>query len=64
LFDYPFGGVEVQNMRSMTDLITREYGVRPSMSPEGLVGWLQKFHTRLATALHNGEDVLELVPSE
>ena len=29
LYDYPFGGVEIQNMRSVMDFITRRYpGVR------------------------------------
>jgi hypothetical protein len=62
LFDYPFGGVEVQNMRTMMDLITEEYGLRPTKSPEELVKWLQQFHQRLADRLHNGEAVLDLVP--
>jgi hypothetical protein len=37
LYDYPFGGVEVQNMRAMMELIGEEYGVRPTKSPQDLV---------------------------
>jgi hypothetical protein len=63
LFDYPFGGVEVQNMRTIMVLISEQYpGVRPTKSPEELVAWLQEFHTRLAEALHNGETVIHLLP--
>jgi hypothetical protein len=62
LFDYPFGGVEVQNMRSMMALIREEYGLTPAKSPEELVEWLQQFHTRLADRLHHGQTVLDLVP--
>jgi hypothetical protein len=62
LYDYPFGGVEVQNMRAMMELIGEEYGVRPTKSPQDLVDWLQHFHSRLAERLHNGQAVLDLVP--
>jgi hypothetical protein len=63
LFDYPFGGVEVQNMRKIMDFISREYpDARPTKSPEEMVEWLQAFHTELAERLHNGEDVLDLIP--
>ena len=62
LFDYPFGGVEVRNMRSMMDLVREEYGLVPTKSPEELVEWLQQFHTKLADQLHNGQGVLDLVP--
>jgi hypothetical protein len=62
LFDYPFGGVEVQNMRTMMDLIAEEYGLRPTKSPEELVEWLRQFHQKLADRLHNGQAVLDLVP--
>jgi len=62
LFDYPFGGVEIQNMRTMMDLIREEYGLTPIKSPEELVEWLQQFHTRLADRLHHGQAVLDLVP--
>src|SRR5215831_17778054 len=54
LFDYPFGGVEIQNMRSMMALITEEYGVAPTKSPETLAEWLRQFHARLAERLHDG----------
>ena len=63
LFDYPFGGVEVQNMRMMIDLIADEYeNVRTVKPPEDMVAWLREFHTRLAERLHNGEEVLDLIP--
>jgi hypothetical protein len=63
LFDYPFGGVEVQNMRSIMDEVAEEYGdARPAKSPEEMVAWLRDFHARLAERLHNGEDVLDMVP--
>ncbi|MGH7098263.1 MAG: hypothetical protein ACREE4_11470 [Stellaceae bacterium] len=63
LFDYPFGGVEVQNMRLIMDLIADEYETaRPTRSPEEMVAWLRAFHTRLAERLHAGEDVLDLIP--
>jgi hypothetical protein len=62
LFDYPFGGVEVQNMRTIMGLIGEEYGLHPTKSPEELAGWLQLFHARLADRLHQGQTVLDLVP--
>ena len=63
LFDYPFGGVELQNMRKIMDFIIREYGqVQPKKTPEEMVKWLRAFHTELAERLHNGEDVLDLIP--
>src|SRR5215510_9692798 len=55
LFDYPFGGVELQNIRTMVDLIRGEYGLAPTELPETLVEWPQQFHTKLAERLHNGE---------
>ena len=64
LFDYPFGGVEIQNMRALMEFISSEYdGIRPTISPEQMVIWLKEFHTNLALALHNGEAVLDLVPA-
>ncbi len=63
LFDYPFGGVEVENMRKMMDFIRREYGdAHTTKTPEEAVEWLKAFHTKLAERLHNGEDVLDLIP--
>ena len=63
LFDYPFGGVEIRNMRLIMDDITDEYeGARPTKSPEEMVAWLREFHTQLAERLHEGEDVLDLIP--
>lgn len=62
LFDYPFGGVEVQNMRTIMDVIGEEYGLRPTKPPHELVDWLRHFHRVLADRLHNGQAVLDLVP--
>ncbi len=63
LFDYPFGGVEVRNMRLIMEDIADEYeGARPTKSPEEVVAWLREFHTKLAERLHDGEDVLDLIP--
>ncbi|HZT89606.1 MAG TPA: hypothetical protein VFA12_16655 [Stellaceae bacterium] len=63
LFDYPFGGVEVENMRKTMDFIAHEYGdVRRIKTPEEAVEWLRAFHTQLAERLHDGEEVLDLIP--
>ena len=62
LYDYPFGGVEVRNMRAMMSLIGDEYGLRPKKSPEETVAWLREFHEQLAERLHQGEAVRDLVP--
>jgi hypothetical protein len=63
LFDYPFGGIEVQNMGALMEFIASEYDdIRPVQSPEKLVEWLKGFHTELAQRLHNGEAVLDLIP--
>jgi hypothetical protein len=63
LFDYPFGGVELQNMREIMELVADEYGnVEPTKSPEQLVEWLRQFHTELSERLHNGVAVLDLIP--
>jgi hypothetical protein len=63
LFDYPFEGVEVENMRRIMDLVADEYeNARPTKQPAEMVEWLRAFHTRLAERLHNGEDVLDLIP--
>ncbi len=62
LFDYPFGGVEVQNMRTMMDVIAEEYELRPTKAPQELVEWLRHFHEVLADRLHNSQTVLDLVP--
>ena len=62
LFDYPFGGVEVQNMRTIMELIGEEYGLQPVQSPQDVVAWLQQFHSGLADRLHKGDAVLDLVP--
>jgi len=64
LYDYPFGGVEVQNMRSVMDFVTRRYpGVRATKTPEEIIEWLQRFHTTLAARLHGGQSVLDLIPN-
>jgi hypothetical protein len=63
LFDYPFGGVEVQNMRIIMEFISEEYdGIQAKRSPREVVGWLKAFHATLAERLHAGEAVLDLVP--
>jgi|SRR5271155_3733228 len=62
LFDYPFGGIEVQNMRALMELISGEYEMRPTKAPEDLVQWLERFHTTLAERLHNGQPVLDMIP--
>jgi hypothetical protein len=62
-FDYPFGGVEVENMRLMMSFIAREYPhARRTKTAEELVEWLRNFHDELAKRLHNGEDVLDMIP--
>ena len=63
LFDYPFGGVELQNIRlTMEDIGDECAGARATKSPGEMVEWLREFHTKLAERLHNGEDVLDLIP--
>ena len=63
LFEYTFGGVEVQNVRKIMELIAYEYGdVRRTKTPEQTVDLLRHFHEELAGRLHNGEDVLDMIP--
>ena len=63
LFDYPFGGIEVPNMRALMAFISSEYDeISPAKSPEEVTEWLKGFHTELAQRLHNGEAVLDLIP--
>jgi hypothetical protein len=63
LFDYPFGGVEVRNMRLIMDDIADSYhNVGATKTPDEMVEWLRDFHARLAERLHNGEDVLDMIP--
>ena len=63
LFDYPFGGVEVRNIRSIMDLISRRYqGIQPVRTPEEVVEWLRDFHAALAQRLSAGEVVLDMIP--
>ncbi len=50
-------------MRRMMDLVRRQYeNARPTKSPEEMVAWLRDFHMRVAERLHNGEDVLDMIP--
>jgi hypothetical protein len=64
LFDYPFGGVEVRNTRSIMDLISRRYqGIEPARTPEEVAEWLKDFHTALAHRLSAGEVVLDMIPA-
>ena len=45
------------------DAVSDDYpNARPIKTPEEIVEWLREFHTRLAERLHNGEDVLDLIP--
>lgn len=63
LFEYPFGGVEVENVKILMDAISEDYeDVRPVKRPEEVVAWLREFHTRLAERLHKGESVLDMIP--
>ncbi|HZK89937.1 MAG TPA: hypothetical protein VFC56_07310 [Stellaceae bacterium] len=63
LFDYPFGGVELQNMTKIMEGISDDYdNARPTKTPEEMVEWLRNFHQELAEHLHQGEDVLDMIP--
>ncbi len=63
LFDYPFGGVQVPNMRALMALISSQYDdIEPVKRPEKMAEWLKEFHTNLAHRLHDGEAVLDLIP--
>jgi len=63
LFDYPFGGIEIQNTRALIEFISSEYDdIQPTKTPEELVDWLKRFHTELAERLHNAEPVLDMIP--
>jgi hypothetical protein len=63
LFDYPFGGVEIENMRRIFDQIADDYEeTQPVKTPAEMVEWLREFHTELAERLHRGEDVLDMIP--
>ena len=63
LFDEPFGGVEVPNMRSIMEEIAEQYpGVATLKTAEEMVAWLRTFHTGLAQRLSAGQPVLDLVP--
>ena len=64
LFDYPFGGVEVENMRGMMDFIARRYpGVQPTKTPQETVEWLREFHAALARRLSARQPVLDMIPA-
>ena len=56
------GGVEIQNTRTIMNLVSEEYDLRPTKSPEELAEWLKQFHAKLAERLHHGQAVLDLVP--
>jgi hypothetical protein len=63
MFDYPFGGTEIRNMRLILEDIGDNYqNVRPTRTPEEMIAWLRDFHMRLAERLHRGEDVLDMIP--
>ena len=62
LFDYPLGGIEIRNMKSIMDLIAGEYDAHANKTPEETVAWLRDFHARPAERLHNGEDVIDMIP--
>jgi hypothetical protein len=63
LYDYPFCGVEIQNMRIILEFVTMRYDdIRPTKSPEETVASLESFHRTLAQRLAAGEAVLDLVP--
>ena len=63
LYDFPFGGVEVQNVRILMRGIADDYQeARAIKSPEEVVEWLRGFHGQVAERLHKGEDVLDLIP--
>lgn len=63
LYEYPFGGVEVQNMRLIMDQTAEDYEeAHPTKTAAEMVEWLRAFHTKLAERLQNGEDVLDLSP--
>jgi hypothetical protein len=49
-------------MKSQMDLVSDEYEIEATKSPEEMVEWLRAFHNQLAERLHNGEDVLDLIP--
>src|SRR3954453_16595324 len=64
LYDNPFGGVKIKNMRSVMDFIPRRYpGVRATKAPEELVDWLRSFHTTVAERLHAGQSILDMIPN-
>ena len=63
LFDYPFGGVEVQNMRRIMDLIADNTTMRgPSRRRKRWSNGCGNFTRELAERLHKGEDVLDMIP--
>jgi hypothetical protein len=64
LFDYPFGGVEVENMRGMMDFIARRYPeAQPTKTPQQMVAWLRAFHAELAERLSKRQPVLDMIPA-
>ena len=64
LYDYPFGGVEIENMQSMMDFIARRYpGVPASKTAQQMVEWLRAFHNELAQHLSDRRPVLDMIPA-
>ena len=64
LFDYPFGGVEVRNMRLIMDDIADNYR-KCAAHEDDRKKWSNGcgiFIRKLAERLHNGEDVLDMIP--
>ena len=70
LFEFPFGGVEVANIRTIMHLISEEYdgviseeydGVQPTKTAEERLLGSQPFIARVAQ-LHAGAPVLDMVP--
>jgi hypothetical protein len=63
LFDFPFGGTEVENARAIMDAVSRNCAGQVAIkTPEEVAEWLQQFHARLAQRLHDGQTVLDLIP--
>jgi hypothetical protein len=63
LFDYPFDGVALRNMRADNAIDFKAiFHARPPKSPEELVAWLKEFRTRLEELIHNGESAINLLP--
>jgi len=65
LFEHPFGGVDAENVASIMQTISENYpDVQAIRTAPEVAGLLQDFHRRLAAALHRGEPVAGLLPTE